>query len=126
MSQIELWNTFYDQGLYHALARRSCCPVPDETVKRVSVQSVKVLDLGCGAGRHVWLAADIGYQAYGVDVSEDAIASAESTLRQRAVSGTLQVFDGDQLPFSMMPCSTTSLLWRLGSCARCTSICPNP
>ena len=63
------------------------------------MQSVKVLDLGCGAGRHVWLAADIGYQAYGVDVSEDAIASAESTLRHRAVSGTLQVFDGDQLPF---------------------------
>ena len=37
----------------------------------------KVLDLGCGNGRHVWLAAKEGFDAYGIDLSEKAIELAK-------------------------------------------------
>jgi ubiquinone/menaquinone biosynthesis C-methylase UbiE len=100
MSQTELWNGFYDRGAF-------VMHWPSEVVvqflmrraKRNSVGDAKVLDLGCGAGRHVWLAADIGYQAFGVDVSEQAIESSRVMLKDRGVIGTVEVFDGSTLPF---------------------------
>lgn len=38
----------------------------------------KVLDLGCGNGRHVWLAAKEGFDAYGIDLSQHAIDLAKN------------------------------------------------
>lgn len=36
----------------------------------------RVLDLGCGIGRHVRFADDLGLEAYGIDLSETALAEA--------------------------------------------------
>lgn len=37
----------------------------------------RVLDLGCGIGRHVMYCHDMGLEAYGLDLSESAIATAK-------------------------------------------------
>ncbi len=41
--------------------------------KKHGSSGVKVLDLGCGNGRHVWLASKEGFSAYGIDLSDYAI-----------------------------------------------------
>lgn len=43
----------------------------------------KVLDLGCGIGRHVVFLQDLGLESYGVDLSEEAIKVAREWAQQR-------------------------------------------
>src|SRR5437660_3653397 len=45
-----------------------------------------MLDVGCGTGEHVMLAASHGADAMGVDVAELAIAGAGATAQQRGIS----------------------------------------
>lgn len=44
-----------------------------KTIKKVR----RILDLGCGIGRHVWFFDDLGIETYGVDLSSYAIAIAK-------------------------------------------------
>jgi len=66
-------------------------------------QTVRGLDLGCGIGRQTILMAEFGLEAYGVDLSENAVAEAQ-TLAQRmgypAPHTHFQAIAGDgPLPF---------------------------
>lgn len=60
----------------------------------------RVLDFGCGAGRHCALLADAGYEAHGVDVSENALASAAARLKAQGLKASFVKADMDSpLPF---------------------------
>lgn len=74
--------------------------------KRVGLQQFKdvadgahysrVLDLGCGIGRHVMFCHDMGLEAYGVDLSETAIATFKEWSGIRGIKGLeSQVLAGD-------------------------------
>lgn len=52
------------------------------------VPSGKVLDVGCGFGYFVRAALDAGYDAYGVDVSAEAVAAADRLAPDRVFRGT--------------------------------------
>lgn len=86
MSQASEWEKFYDDN--------TCTEwYPSEPVvrllcsykKRQNPDTVKVLDLGCGNGRHVWLAAKEGFLAYGIDISEIAIGLARNWLEKEGL-----------------------------------------
>lgn len=47
---------------------------------------VKFLDLGCGNGRHAWLAAKEGFTVYGIDLSEQAIGLAKEWMARDGLS----------------------------------------
>jgi ubiquinone/menaquinone biosynthesis C-methylase UbiE len=49
----------------------------------------KILDLGCGTGRHVLYLADLGFEVYGLDVSEEAIETAKILLKERNLHAEL-------------------------------------
>jgi len=53
----------------------------------------RVLDVGCGTGEHVMLAASRGAEAMGVDVAELAIERARAKARQRGISAMFEVGD---------------------------------
>jgi ubiquinone/menaquinone biosynthesis C-methylase UbiE len=64
--------------------------------------SLKVLDLGCGIGRHVKYCFEIGLEAYGVDLSETAIMAAKDWLSSCGMSdadGRIVQGDVRQLPW---------------------------
>ena len=46
-------------------------------------QPARVLDLGCGIGRHVMYCHDMGLDAYGIDLSDTAISVAHQWARER-------------------------------------------
>jgi cyclopropane fatty-acyl-phospholipid synthase-like methyltransferase len=53
----------------------------------------RVLDVGCGTGEHVMLAASHGAEAMGVDVAELAIERARAKAQQRGISAIFEVGD---------------------------------
>jgi SAM-dependent methyltransferase len=60
-----------------------------------------VLDSGCGSGEHALLAASMGLEVKGVDVSQTAIERARAKARQRGLSAEFLV--GDVLALGDMP-----------------------
>jgi cyclopropane fatty-acyl-phospholipid synthase-like methyltransferase len=57
----------------------------------------RVLDVGCGTGEHVLMAAEAGFDATGIDIAPTAIRLAEAKARERAVDAHFVVRDACQL-----------------------------
>jgi cyclopropane fatty-acyl-phospholipid synthase-like methyltransferase len=51
----------------------------------------RVLDVGCGTGEHVLLAASLGLEATGIDIAAAAIARAREKARQRGLAARFLV-----------------------------------
>ena len=60
----------------------------------------RVLDLGCGNGRHAMYFASQGISAHGVDVSPKAIAWAQEWAKRQNLDAEFQVADIAALPFA--------------------------
>lgn len=81
---------------------------PHEAVEHVSFiervlglkPGARVLDVGCGAGRHTVELAARGYMATGLDIGEEALAVARRRARERGVSPTFTRGDILGAPFS--------------------------
>jgi SAM-dependent methyltransferase len=96
-----LWKKLHEQARF--------CPLyPHErTIQfifgnfpRSDAGKFKILDFGCGAGRHLLFLAENGYQAYGADVSEPGILVAEQRLRDRKLRADLKILRGSKLNYS--------------------------
>jgi len=59
----------------------------------------KVLDLGCGGGRHVILFAKQGFESYGIDFSKTAVKLAKIDAKDKKVEAHLKVGDVLRLPY---------------------------
>ena len=59
----------------------------------------RVLDLGCGAGRHLVYLAWQGFEMCGTDVDSHGLARARSWLKQEGLSAHLAVADMEALPY---------------------------
>ncbi len=55
----------------------------------------RVLDLGCGIGRHVAFAHDMGTEAYGIDLSRVALDTAKELMRGRVENPDERLMLGD-------------------------------
>lgn len=62
-------------------------------------QGKDVLDLGCGAGVEVVRFARAGARVTGVDIAESAVELTRQNLAHQGLSATVQVGDGEALPF---------------------------
>lgn len=69
-----------------------------EDLKREAAK--RVLDLGCGAGRHSILLAEAGFQVVALDVSETALKTIEDRLKTASIDNvTLVKHEMRDLPF---------------------------
>jgi len=59
----------------------------------------QVLDLGCGAGRHIIYLAQKDFDVYGIDVSKEAIRKAKQRLDKLGFSASLKVGSMTLLPY---------------------------
>ncbi len=87
------WERIYkEQGSYFKEPNQ-------EAVKAVEFFSreglKKVLDLGCGSGRHTLLMKNAGLQVYGCDISEEGV----KLTREKAPKCDLRVCDMKSLPY---------------------------
>jgi SAM-dependent methyltransferase len=87
----DLWSTFFkNKGKFYIL------PHPDfsEVIKYFKEQEVyKVIDIGCGTGRHLIEMAEKGLDVTGIDFSPAAGQIAESWLNEQNLTGKVYVAD---------------------------------
>src|SRR5258708_2156139 len=90
MAQHPSWNSVYEGSPPWDIGR----PQPN-FVKLADAGKFqgRVLDVGCGTGEHVMLAASHGAEAMGVDVAELAIERARAKAQQRGISAMFEVGD---------------------------------
>lgn len=65
-------------------------------------EKVRALDFGCGIGRQTILLQEFGTEAYGIDISEEAIKEAKALAEYfgfNELKERFQVFDGYHIPF---------------------------
>jgi len=62
----------------------------------------RILDLGCGAGRHVLYFAEKNFEAYGIDISDTAIKKTRERLEERKLKLNAELVKGDMkaLPYT--------------------------
>jgi cyclopropane fatty-acyl-phospholipid synthase-like methyltransferase len=64
---------------------------------RAGVLRGRVVDVGCGTGEHVLMAADLGLEVTGIDLARAAIATAEGKARARGVTARFLIWNALEL-----------------------------
>lgn len=62
-------------------------------------KSLKIIDIGCGTGRHSIELAQRGYKVTGIDLSESQLALAREKAKAQNVHTDFRKYDARQLPF---------------------------
>lgn len=89
-SDKKAWDKIFKKGRYFDKPH----PDIDEVVGLLKEKSAKkVLDLGCGAGRHTAYLAKEGFDVYATDISERGLKMTESSLEEEGLSAKLQLHD---------------------------------
>jgi ubiquinone/menaquinone biosynthesis C-methylase UbiE len=95
-SQTNTWDSIYKQGAKEEEPREEVIPLQDLFQKN-KVQ--KILDLGCGGGRHLVYFAKLGYRVSGIDVAPEAIKLSQRWLAREGLRAELQCADMIRLPW---------------------------
>lgn len=95
----ELWEGLNSESMHHI-------KYPVESVIRFVKKNCsgasRVLDDGCGAGRHVIFLAEEGYEPYGIDITESGVEYTKKRLRDIGYGkfeNNIFVSGSEQLPF---------------------------
>jgi len=91
------WEAFYRRG-------RSDKHIPDPNIVSVNEifkthQVKRVLDLGCGDGRHLIFLGKLGYEMYGLDFAPTALNHSKERSDQEGLQVELRCEDMSQLPW---------------------------
>ncbi len=85
------WNKFYQKhGRFYLTPHTNISTFIHLAQKR---NLKKILDLGCGSGRHLVKLAQKGFKVYGIDFSPSACQLAEQWLHQYGLDGEIIVAD---------------------------------
>jgi 2-polyprenyl-3-methyl-5-hydroxy-6-metoxy-1,4-benzoquinol methylase len=87
----EVWNKLYRDGLFTEFLPEREVIEFSSLLRRRRLR--RVLDLGCGAGRHLVLLAKMGFEVYGVDISIAAIMKASERLNRLGLNAELCLGD---------------------------------
>jgi SAM-dependent methyltransferase len=63
-------------------------------------QPFRILDLGCGTGRHLVYLEELGYKAYGLDISPTGLAYSRNWLQKKDLPVRILMADMTSLPYS--------------------------
>lgn len=94
----ELWESLHKNSSFRP-------KYPSEVVVRYVFRNFKrngeekILDLGCGAGRHVYFMAKENIKVYGVDISSSGIDYTKNVLENNGLEGDLKVGSMDNIPY---------------------------
>jgi len=86
----------YDQECYVHGTSGECDSIEQEINHD---KSIKILDIGCGTGRHAIELAKRGYQVTGIDLSEAQLKRAKEKAKEQGVKVDFERHDARNLPF---------------------------
>lgn len=95
-SLFENYANKYDKEVYVHGTLGECDFIEQETNHD---KNLKIIDIGCGTGRHSIELAKRGYQVTGIDLSESQLARAKEKAKEQGVKIDFQKHDARDLPF---------------------------
>ncbi len=99
MDRFGLYAQYYDL-LYQDKDYSSEAQYVNELIKQHTTSANKLLNLGCGTGKHDYAFARLGYNVTGVDLSEEMVSQAINNIPQD-ISNQLDFFNGDIRSFNL-------------------------
>lgn len=128
----ELWKsdanwfaTWFNTSAYHTLYGHRNEEEAEQFIDRLARNTLKhghrVLDLGCGAGRHAASLNRLGYETVGLDLSANSIESAKN--RYQGQTQSLEFVHGDMR--KMVPVFQAEALMLSFRCSRALGISRN-
>jgi SAM-dependent methyltransferase len=94
------WDKYWGDDAY--VARNWIEPDPDIirlTPIMRGLHAQRVLDLGCGVGRHLCYLCQQGFEVHGLDISTIGVERCRKELEQRQLSAVVQVADMHRIPY---------------------------
>lgn len=91
------WDKAYKNGEFLDRPIHSEMPSITRLFKKEKVK--RILDLGCGTGRHTVYLASQGYDVYGLDSSQYGLSHTKQTLQKMNLSANLLLHDMKALPY---------------------------
>jgi len=89
----KVYSNYYDALYGDKDYDRECDFIEEAFMKYSSVRPIRVLDVGCGTGRHLIPLAKRGYDLVGIDKSESMVRIAEDNIRRLRLSSKVHVSD---------------------------------
>ena len=94
--------SWFDSDYYHMLYAHRSCDEAERAVRTLFPHlglepGMRVMDLGCGRGRHAWPIAEAGIHLTGMDLGSDNIATATQEAQTRGLSHLTDFVVGDML-----------------------------
>jgi len=83
------WNEIYKKKGKVFLEPQEDIPGMVKEFKKHGVK--KILDLGCGTGRHLVYLAKKGFEVYGIDIAEEGIKQAKQWLKSERLKANLKI-----------------------------------
>ena len=91
------WEAFYREGSSSSVEPDPNLLAHIDFFRRSPVR--RILDLGCGDGRHLILLGKLGYEMYGLDFAPTALNHSKERLDQEGLQVELRCEDMSQLPW---------------------------
>ena len=69
------------------------------SVPKAKRSEIKILEVGCGSGANLWVIAHEGFDAYGIDISQEGLRLCTDVLSQWGTSAKLEAGSMIRLPY---------------------------
>ena len=94
------WDEYFENGTYiEWVPHESLVRFVARWLKGTNPEKIKVLDHGCGAGRHTVYLAEKGYNTYGVDISSKGLEIVRQRLASKCLKTDLKQGSIYELPY---------------------------
>jgi ubiquinone/menaquinone biosynthesis C-methylase UbiE len=92
------WNQILHEKAYSSEEPDDAIVNIADSLQKKATKS-RILDLACGAGRHVIYMADQGFETHGADISDTGLRLTRERLRKRRLTANLVKCDMTHLPY---------------------------
>jgi len=91
------WDYMFEKGIYGLKSPDRLVIEKEKSFKERKIK--RILDVGCGEGRHILFLSKKGYILHGLDISEKALYSSRMILNRENISNNLLLGDMANLPY---------------------------
>ena len=92
------WNQILHEKVYSSEEPDDAIVTIADSLQKKATKS-RILDLACGAGRHVIYMAGRGFETHGADISDEGLRLTRERLRTRRLTASLVKCDMNHLPY---------------------------
>ncbi|MDI6736151.1 MAG: class I SAM-dependent methyltransferase [bacterium] len=96
----DTWDEFYAEGTYLMWVPDECLvQFVAKEIERKKKKIGRILDLGCGNGRHLVYLSKKGFNAYGIDISQKSLQIAQDWLNKKGLQTELKKASVTEIPY---------------------------